>query len=367
MAWGLSGVTVLRPDQRGIYERFGAPAAVFAPGLHTHLPWPFGSVRRIEFGSVHELTVAMPEEAKSAARLRTVGDADAPPPPDADRLWVESHPAEISYLVPGRRSRDAFDVVDLDLRLAYRIGLDDSAALAARYSVAEPETLLRAVAGAWLVRAFSTRTLDGLLREDTGRLEEDLKARLQQSLDDVHSGLEIVGVVIDAIHPPPGAAGAYHGVQAAEIRAVAEIAHEQRHAVMIAGEARENAVMVRGTADSTARETLTAAAIDRIHFLADRKAKAEVGGGDAVSLDRTLTALENALATATLTVVDHRLPTGGTTTLDLRPRGATAAGTAPADDVEASEQTPPEPPMRDPVRTGPAAEHDPDDGPDAGN
>ena len=40
--WGLSGVVLLPMDSRGVYERFGAPVAVFGPGLHGVLPWPLG-------------------------------------------------------------------------------------------------------------------------------------------------------------------------------------------------------------------------------------------------------------------------------------------------------------------------------------
>ena len=57
IAWGLTGVTILGADQRGIYESLGRPVAIFQPGLHIGLPWPLGIVRRVDFGEIHALSL----------------------------------------------------------------------------------------------------------------------------------------------------------------------------------------------------------------------------------------------------------------------------------------------------------------------
>ena len=48
LAWAVTGLTSLPLDRRAVYERFGVPVAVFGPGLHLHLPWPFGLLRPVE-------------------------------------------------------------------------------------------------------------------------------------------------------------------------------------------------------------------------------------------------------------------------------------------------------------------------------
>ena len=333
LAWGVTALTALGPDQRGIYERLGAPVAVFGPGLSLHLPWPFGMVRPTEYGTVHEIAVALPVDGSGAAAgqgMTGAGTADGPAPADADRLWVEVHPSEVSYLLPGAGSSGAFELVDLDLRLVYRIGMTDGAAIAAHTRVSEPEALIRAYAGAWLIRLFSTRTLPGLLREDTSRLQQEMKVTLQRGLDEAGSGLELLAVVIDAIHPPPGAAAAYHGVHAAGIRAAAEVARQRRDAVTVTGEAREKATMTLNLAATNAAETQARAAIDRIRFLAELQAQREAGEG--VALDRRLTVLERSLAGGTLTIIDRRIPLRDDTTLDFR--NLTAGGAAASDAVD---------------------------------
>lgn len=378
VAWAVTALTALGPDQRGVYQRWGAPVAVLGPGLSVHWPWPFGIVRPTEYGTVHEMAVALPVEPGDGNQPATDavagGVVDGPAPTDADRLWVEAHPSEMSYLVPGAgtgtRTRseadsgnEAFEVVDLDLRLVYRIAMTDRAAIAAQTAVADPEALVRAYAGAWLVHTLSSRTLSGLLREDTSRLQQEMVVALQRGLDEAGSGLELLGVVIDAIHPPPGAARAYHGVQAAEIRAAAELANEHRTAITLTGEAREKATMTLNLAATRAEEMKANAAIDRIRFLADVQAQREAGDG--LALDRRLRVLERSLAASTLTVIDRRIALQGDTTLDFRSFGASNPAASDAADADIPVGQTPSPVSPPPAAGAPEAPSpaNPEDGP----
>jgi regulator of protease activity HflC (stomatin/prohibitin superfamily) len=276
----------------------------------------------------------------------------------------------VSYLVPGVASEngeDAFELVDLDLRLLYRIGMTDQAAIAARASLSDPEALIRAYAGAWLVRTLSTRTLPALLREDTRRLQQDMAVALQHDLDQANSGLELLGVLIDAIHPPPGAAGAYHGVQAAEIRAAAELAKERRAAVTLTGEAREKAAMTLNLAAAHAQEMRANAAIERIRFLTEVQAQHDAGDG--LGLDRRLHSLERSLAGGTLTILDRRIALQSGTTLDFRPASANSAAASDAADADIpvgetpSSSSPASDAPEAPGSTNPPNSVNPEDGP----
>jgi regulator of protease activity HflC (stomatin/prohibitin superfamily) len=327
VGWSLSGIVVLKSDERGVYERFGAPVAVLGPGLHTVLPWPLGIVRRLEFGVVHETSIALAGDPGN--RLAGAGpllEADAEAPPDADRLWNESHASEASYLIPGGSgSVNSFQLVDLDLRLVYRVGLGDRSAMDALYHLAEPESVLRAAAGRLLVRYFSTRTLVGILGEDPARLGHALRDELQAALDASGSGLELLAVVVEAVHPPPGAAGAYHAVQAAEIIAATAVATQQRRAAATLGEAQQHATETLDQAQAGAAEAVAAATVDRTQFLADLSGART---GDVMRLERRLGSIERGFAGGKLVIVDRRLGTQGGTVLDLR---NLAAPTMPSD------------------------------------
>jgi hypothetical protein len=76
VGWCLTGVTLVPLDGRAVYELFGTPVAVMGPGLHAGLPWPFGHVRRLDFGAVHEVALAGPTGVRLLYRVG-VTDAQA--------------------------------------------------------------------------------------------------------------------------------------------------------------------------------------------------------------------------------------------------------------------------------------------------
>jgi regulator of protease activity HflC (stomatin/prohibitin superfamily) len=315
LAWGLTGLVALPLDQRAIYEQFGRPVAVLGPGLHLILPWPLGVGRRVERGVLHELTLAGSISGDDAETVRP--GAEDPPPQAADRLWNRAHPGETTYLIASTAaSGQGFQRVDVDLRLITRIGLSDAAALHATYGLADPDVLVRATAGRLLAKYFASRTLAGVLGEDRGTFTDAIRMALQQDLDRLATGEEIVAVVVEAIHPPPAAADAWHNVQSAEIRARVAVADEVGAAAKTASAARTKAELVTYTATAVAAEIAAKATADHTLFTADRTAYA--AEPDAFQLERWLAHLRTALPRAQLLVLDHRLAGTEAPTLDLR-------------------------------------------------
>ncbi len=317
VAWLVSGMTVLKPDERGIYERLGEPVAVLAPGLAFHLPWPFGAVRKVEFGVVHETPVALDAEAPAET---PIGVEEAPPP-SADRLWSQAHPTEGSYLIPGvgiaaGSGAQSFQLASADVRIGWRIGLDDASARRALFQVADGDALVRALAGRLLVRDFATRPLDKVIGDDRDRLASSIHLGLQQQLDTLQSGLEVTAVLIDAIHPPVGAAGAYHRVQAAEIASNTAISIERTRRARLEAEVAGEATDRRYAAEASAGEQLSQAAAARSRFDADQ-ASFELAG-PVLALERWLQTLAKTLVRARFDLIDHRLELEPGPTLDLR-------------------------------------------------
>jgi regulator of protease activity HflC (stomatin/prohibitin superfamily) len=323
LCWGLSGVVLVGLDQRAVYERFGAPVAVLGPGLHAILPWPMGRVRRLEFGTVHETTLT---DTDMPASPRRAGAEDRPPP-EADRLWEQAHPGELVFLIAGESAgQQSFQVVSADIRLRYRIGMSDHAALLAATAVADPVALLRAASGRAIAAFFAGRTLEAVLGENREAMAGRLRVALQQELDRTGCGIDLAAVVIEAIHPPAGAAEAYHNVQAAEIQAITSIAAERGHALATGANARQYATDIVAQARAAAAEATGTASADLIRFTADDAAAR--AGGEAFLLERRLSSIANALAKAPLTIIDHRIPPAEAPLLDLRP--PPAAPTAPS-------------------------------------
>ncbi len=326
VTWGISGVVLVGIDSRAIYERFGAPVRVLGPGLHAILPWPMGQTRRLEYGIVHEISPGLAEAPASIAA------AEGPAPPDADRLWEQAHPAEQTLLVasPAAGSdgtRQSFQVVSADVRLRYRVGMTDAAAMEAAYATAEPETLMRAVAGRVVAGFAAGRTLDQLLGENRERLGEILRTDIQSRLDADRTGLEVSAVVIEAIHPPAGAAEAYHAVQAAGILAAASVSAERGRAAATLAHASQYAASLVAQSQAAGVEATARATADTSSFVADRESAA--AHPLSFPLERRLSALGASLAKSILTVIDRRIATAGAPTIDLRPLTPVSAASTP--------------------------------------
>jgi regulator of protease activity HflC (stomatin/prohibitin superfamily) len=329
-AWLLTGVTSLRLNERAIYERGGVPVEVLGPGLHAGLPWPFGNMRRIEFGTIHEIPIFFstdsgPGTVPGSAEPQTHFGAEDTPPPSADRLWNGSHPSEATYLVASESNgQQSFQIIDIDLRLTYRIGLSPAAAREAAYNVADPERNIRALAGQLLARYFAGHTLMGVIGENRDALGAELQSTLQGELDRLETGVELVAVIVEAVHPPAGAANAYHEVQAAEIKAHTAIATEQASAVQTEKEAQMTATAARNEAAAKAAETVKAA--DAASQLFDAEKTAYARSGPAFLLERRFERLANKFSTGKAIIVDHRLTGIEAPTIDLRSFSVTTEG-----------------------------------------
>ena len=312
LAWGLSGVTLVPLDARAVYQRFGAPVAVWHPGLHLGLPWPLGTARALEFGTVHEIGLA-----GTPGPIEHTG-AEDPAPASANRLWEQAHPEEVELLIASAANgRESFQSVSADLRILYRVGLTDDAALRAAYASANPETLVRGAAGRAVADYFVGRTLDQVLGADRAAMAEALRANLQAALDRAGSGLDAVAVVIEAVHPPAGAADAYHNVRAAEIAAQTSIAVERGAAATVHAQSLQYAFDQTASATADAAETVAAAKTAHLRFTADQEAA--TAGGKSFLLERYFSALTTALGKAPKTIIDHRLNAPDAAVLDLRP------------------------------------------------
>ena len=314
VGWSLTGIHEISLQGRGIYERFGKPVEVFGPGLHAGLPWPLGRVLSVENGVVHELATSVGE----ATAPIVAEPAEGPAPTTANRLWDASHVNDKSQVIASSRAdKQSFQIVNMDVRFVYRIGLTDQAALAATYNSANVPTLIRSTASRILVHDFASRTLDCLLGEDRVGLAEEIGRAVQADLEKLDSGVEILATVVEAIHPPAGAANAYHGVQAAQIAAQALISRERGAAAEATNQAQLQASIARDQATASAREINAAAQAADLKFSAEQKAYASAG--QAFVLEQYFSQLSQGLTNARLLVLDHRLGgSGNAPTIDLR-------------------------------------------------
>jgi regulator of protease activity HflC (stomatin/prohibitin superfamily) len=321
VAWGLSGVARIGVAERGSYERFGAPAAILQPGLHVLLPWPFGHVRRLEFGLVHSISTSVTLDDTS--QPADTSSADGAAPASANRLWDTRLSNDDAFLIAARSSgRESFEMVSANIRVLYRVALDDASARNALYGSVAPDALVRTLSDRLLARYFANKTLGDLLGAQRERTATALRDRLQAQLDRRSSGVEVLALVIESMHPPGGAAPAYRSVQAAQITASTRQANETARASGTLGAAARDARDTGDSALATAAELTGAAQAER--WQSDADALAYQSGGQAFLQERYFASLRTALGHAGLEIVDHRLGTRQVPLIDLRGQDATA-------------------------------------------
>jgi regulator of protease activity HflC (stomatin/prohibitin superfamily) len=319
-SWLLTGVTALGTSERAVYEALGQPRAVLHPGLNFHLPWPLGTLRPVDYGEVREIPIEFTPEAAAPTAIgevSTQSSIEGPPPPSADRLWDSSHPSEDSYLVADNANgQQSFEVVNIDLRIVYRVGLSDDDARAAVYNIASPPAVIRAASGQMLARYFAGNTIKEVLGQNREAFIRGFQKELQQRLTSLSTGLEVIAVVVEAIHPPADAATAYQGVQAAAIKSVSEIAAARADATRSLYSAQQTAIQARSAATATAAERVHQAEADSVLFKGDYQA--HTTGGAVFLFERRLNRLAKGLATKPLIIVDHHLSPAEVPLLDLR-------------------------------------------------
>ena len=349
-------MTALSVNQRGVYQRFGKPVAVFAPGLHVHLPWPLGIVRPVEIGVVHQLPIEflLPNgngNAKAQAEPPEVRvGAEAPPPESADRLWDDAHPFEGSYLIASEENgQQSFQLSDVDMAVIYQVGLSDEAATNAAYRITDTDELIQALSGQLLVRYLSRNTPAEPARTKPRNFFQRFPDRTAKTIGRPIRRYRSARDLDRSHSSASRCRSAYHDVQAAEIRANAHVSQSRGDAARSQKFAELQANGDHNNAIAGASELVGEAQTASVLFGGDRQAYGR--NANAFLLERWFDNLSKALAKSEFVVIDHRLNGQDVPTLDLRNMTVLAppqnlplptSGRRPPDD-----QPPPNQPLRD--------------------
>jgi regulator of protease activity HflC (stomatin/prohibitin superfamily) len=340
--WALSGVKLLDANQRGIYERLGAPVAVLGPGFHLLAPWPLGRLRPVENGTIHIVAVGAkggPNAYEKDSGVAQVG-VEGVPTASMNRLWTTAHGTEAEYLVADvADGKQTFQAVNGEILVLYRTGLTNADAMESVYGAANPSQVVEQEADRLATRYFSSNTLDGVMGGQREMLQESLRAQLERAVAADHIGIEIVAVLIDAIHPPVGAAAAYHAVQAAQINAEASAATATAHATRAAGQSEQEAHQAIASAQAGSVEKIQAAVADAYTFGDDRKGYRT--SPPAFLQERRARNLIKALNGAHVTVIDHHLSGEQMPFLDMRQGQGSSQSTTTSEGASGEASAPP--------------------------
>ncbi len=192
--WLATGIVVVDTNQEGAVYRLGRlQEETLKPGLHLTLPWPMDKVEVYDTKSIGTVTIGYVPEG------------------EMDNLWTENHGIEEYRLLLG--SGD--EMVSINLKIQYRI----SDLYAYISSSAAPESMLQAKAYEIVTARTITADLEALLATDRQAFSQSFRQELTEKIAPHRTGLEVVDVVLESIHPPVEVADVYQKIISAGIEA----------------------------------------------------------------------------------------------------------------------------------------------------
>ena len=264
----LTGVVIVDADEQVVIERFGSPTAeatrVLAPGLHFKWPYPIDVVFRAPVKRVRELVIGEATEKDdddqrkavlwteahdylpelmllvAAPKTRTEGEPTGPSPTAAESATGERFQSRTST------ASVAVNLLMVSMPIEYRVK-DLSKYLYNYYDDPDkdddgPVRVMEAVAYQYLSDYAAGVDSDAHMGPSRATFNDDLKRLIQERLDALDLGVEIVFAGLRAAHPPAQeqVAASFHAVVTAETKKGAVIEAAE-------GEARRMLTAVAGT------------------------------------------------------------------------------------------------------------------------
>ncbi len=337
--WAMTAVTTLRVDERGLYQRMGhIPDTVLEPGLHVHLPWPLGSVRRISYGAIREVRLNTDDRAdKPEIKPSDTGVEDATDDRD-DRIWSKTHGEELFLMIAnqprlnsgnGERvdTQRPYELYHADVVVTWRVALDGLSSRQASYRLADPDRLVARIGRRELIDLFNSRTAEDLLFADLSDFSQSAHQAVQSRLDALNAGIDIVDVIFEAVHPPIRTAETFHRVHGAEKESDVLLDIARAEAEKIRSTAEISAAQINDAATADAVTNLARAAAEQETFSAERGAYRDAR--EVFMFERRLQTIESTFADRNLIIIDPRIHADNGLVLDLRD----SAPRAPLQDV----------------------------------
>lgn len=192
--WLSTGIVQIESNQKGALYRLGKlKSDSLNPGIHLTLPYPFDSVDVYDTESLKEITIGYVSKNSS------------------DNLWTKHHDGTEYKLLLGGGN----ELVSINLRIEYKISsLSDYLKCSN-----SPESILESAAYEAVTAKTIGSNLETLLTTDRVAFSKSFEKELVEHISPYNTGLEIVGVVLESIHPPVEVADIYQKIISAGIDA----------------------------------------------------------------------------------------------------------------------------------------------------
>ncbi len=178
IAWGLTGIYIVDPAERGVVLRFGQYVDTTMPGPHWHLPYPIEKAIKVDVDQVRTVEVG----------YRTAGTTTAPVPREALMLTQDEN------------------IVDIEVAIQYKVkGAQDYL-----FNVRDPDLTLGQATESAIREVIGKSTMDFVLTEGRSQVAADTEVLIQTILDRYQTGLIVVSVNMQDAQPPEQVQDAFH-------------------------------------------------------------------------------------------------------------------------------------------------------------
>ncbi len=207
--WLFASVYTVRPEEQSVELFLGEYSATGQPGLN-FAPWPVVT---------HEVLNVTSERTENIGVGRGTGDG----------LMLTT---------------DA-NIVDIEFQVVWNI--TDPAQLL--FNIRDPQLTVQAVSEATMREIIAASNLAPILNRDRGLIAQTAEDRIQATLDEYESGINVVRVNLDTADPPSEVIDAFREVQAAEQERDRLERQADAYANRVVAEARGQAAQIREQAE----------------------------------------------------------------------------------------------------------------------
>ena len=273
-AWLLSGIYIVEPEEVGVVKRFGEYSRTTPSGPHYHLPYPVETVTKPNVTNVRRFEIG----------FRTVN----PGPPAQYRPVTDE-----ALMLTGDEN-----IIDIWFIVQYRIR-DAQHYL---FNVADPSKTVRDAAEAAMREVIGRNKIDEALTAGKFKIQQDTEKSLQTILEKYESGLEVVAVQLQEVHPPQEVRAAFKDVASAREDRNKFINQAEGYANDLVPKAKGQAAEMVAKAEAYKSQKVNTAQGDTARFLSVLK---EYKKAKDVTRKRLyLEAMEEVLASAKKVVLD---------------------------------------------------------------
>jgi membrane protease subunit HflK len=188
--WLASGIYIVEPDEVGVVQRFGAYSRTTQPGPHYHLPVPFESVQTPKVTQVRRIEIGF----RSGGQRGYVTGQSRAFPEEALMLTGDENIVNVQFIVQ-YQIKNAQDYL---------------------FNISQPQKTVKDAAEAAMRKVIGHNKIDNALTTGKFAIQNETKELLQTILDHYTSGIKIVAVQLQDVHPPKQVSDAFKDVASAK-------------------------------------------------------------------------------------------------------------------------------------------------------